>query len=277
MRLSKKAFNSAQIALRQSRDEVNLTKTWSSVHNELGVGVLVGSRLILSDTDRKSLRQWFIDDLGVDPMHENLTGDRIEVVSKVNDEKLSSVPVFHNLIRIASFRPIALKNGNAITPEGSMLEVSPDEIVLEALSSITIIENGMAMRHWSGFEYSADIKDTLFIYRGHDQNQKDLKDWLKSLPDNISINGFFDFDPAGFSLAVQFSVDKLIVPKQLTPELKDKKVNKEDKYHEQIRCQANLLSKLRSEWHDYYNWLDKNHIALTQEKQLVLKLPLILI
>lgn len=78
-------------------------------------------------------------------------------------------------------------------------------------------------------------------------------------------------------MAVQFGVNKLIVPNELTSELKDKKVNKEDKYHEQIKLQVNLLSKLRREWHDYYDWLDKNHIALTQEKQLVLDLPLILI
>ncbi len=144
----KQAFSTIQNALRRGSSEVTLNSIWTALHQELAIGSRCGNRLRLSTQDRERLRRHIISETHIDPLTDEITGDRMAVAMRTANEKLSQEPVFGDEIRVWCREGIQLRSGNVVTPSGTSMNVNPKEIVSEALKAVTIIENGAAFKQW---------------------------------------------------------------------------------------------------------------------------------
>jgi hypothetical protein len=280
--LEKQAWLAVQKALQHQKTRISVNATWKKIHSELEIGVLSGRYLQLSSDDRKHLRTWFKKESGVDPLTSNITGDRLTVAARVRDEKWATRGVFADLIKVCSREGIIpMLHKDAVTPPGTLLEVDPHEIDASRLTSVTLIENGMAIRAWHQYPLPANLNNTLAVYRGHDSSAATVLQWLKSLPGEVKKIGFFDFDPAGFGMAVDTQMDALIIPgclsKGLSKELIKGKNNKLSEFTKQRAKRPNLEEQLPEGWKEAWQWMENNQAAITQERLLVLEWPLELV
>ena len=148
----KKAFQSIQAVLRQDKSEVRLSDLWRAIHDELTIGVrLPGGVLRLDGDDRRRLREYIRGLHGLDPLLDELDGDRVDLAARTSNEKFSAQSGFGGFLRLVSRRPeIHLHTGCASTPPGSALTVDPSLIMAESLGAMAVVvENGAVFSRWA--------------------------------------------------------------------------------------------------------------------------------
>jgi hypothetical protein len=272
----KKAFQSIQAVLRQDKSVVRLSDLWRAIHDELTIGVrLPGGMLRLDTEDRRRLREYIHRLHGLDPLLDELDGDRVEIAARTSNEKFSAQSVFGRFLRLVSRQPkIHLLTGCASTPRGSTLTLDPSLIMAESLGAmVVVVENGAVFSRW----HDVPIADpqavgALAIYRGHDQEARVVADWLVSLPDGISIVAAVDFDPAGFEIALTLGATSILLPEDWSKLPLDGSMNKVRAFDEQYRPE--LIERIPAGWLQAYEWMVSQRAAFTQETLLARGVPL---
>jgi len=255
---------------------VKATKTWLSLHSELSIGTRSGDKIILSQADRDGLRDFVIGNTGIDPLYEDIDGDRIEMASRTSNEKLSANSVFGNEIKIfRNEHHIKLVDGLATTPPGSYLITSPNNIDLNAIQAIVVVENGAPFRDWSKVVMPKSLRDSLTIYRGHDENAGSVIELLNQRRESTKVYAAVDFDPAGFRIALSLGADAILVPKNHEALLSEKHINKPEAFEKQNNRKSDAM--IPAGWRKKWEWLHDNHIAITQEALLSKGWPLVVL
>ncbi|MCP8687145.1 DUF7281 domain-containing protein [Marinobacterium sedimentorum] len=212
-------FQVIQNALRKGLNQVSLNKTWEAIHHEMEIGEIRGRMLIFQSGDIELLRQLMHKETGHDPVHESLHGSRIKMAQKAANEKLSSQSVFGNLLQVARLNgasiPIAGSTCAALTPPGTLLSVRENYLLLDDIPNVILTENGSAAVYWDCYRYPREVGDALIIYRGHGQDSSVVRNLIQNRPKTTRLYGFFDLDPAGITMALQYKVDALVIPAQL--------------------------------------------------------------
>lgn len=272
----KKAFQSIQAVLRQDKSEVRLSSLWRAIHDELSIGVRVpGSALRLNAEDRHRLREYIRGLHGLDPLLDELGGDRVELAAHTSNEKFSAQPVFGRLLRLVSRRSeISLTTGRASTPPGSALTLDPSLIKAESIDAmVVVVENGAVFNRWHDVPITDPrVVEALAVYRGHDQEARVVADWLVSLPDGASIVAAVDFDPAGFEIALALGASSILLPDDWSNLPLDAASNKVRAFDEQYRPE--LIERIPEGWLPAYEWLVSHRAAFTQEGLLARGVPL---
>jgi len=264
MEIGKQVYKSVQRALKQRLPRVAINKTWQQIHDELAVGSRVGGYLELTTADRERLRSAVLQATGLDPLYDDLKGDRLAVASRSSNEKLATQPVFGEEIKLFRLQqPIPLVGGAAVTPPGSYLTTGPKQLDTARLDTIVVIENGTAFLNWSQLRADADIRCALALYRGHDDSARRVLDLLHELPNRVRIYAAVDFDPAGFRIAQSLGADALLVPENYPRILQESHLNKTEAFEKQNTkaADANIPDGWRSAW----EWIHRHRIAVTQE------------
>ena len=277
MKFNRRLLTTIQKALINRSDRIKVNQIWKSVHNELNVGDIDAGYIELSAYDLRTIRDWFIAHEGIDLLTDSLDGDRIQLASLSRDEKLSSDNVFENMIRVnCQSGIIPLHNGNVSTVEKTLLQVNANQIRLEDLLCAVIIENGAAAINWHAYNKPSAARNAVVVYRGHGSEVKYVKNWIDSLEDSVVKIGFFDFDPAGIGMALDYNVDYILVPDQLNSDLVSGKNNKPEHFDSQIVKRSNLENELPESLKEIWKWMSQSDIkcAITQEKMLALNLTL---
>jgi hypothetical protein len=263
----KRAFRSIQAVLRQDKSEVRLSGVWQAIHDELTVGVrLPGGTLRLDAEDRHRLREYICRQHGLDPLLDELDGDRVELAAHTSNEKFSAQSVFGRLLRLVSRQPeIHLITGRASTPPGSALTLDPSLITAESLGAmVVVVENGAVFNRWHDVPVTdSQAAAALAIYRGHDQEARVVADWLVSLPDRVSIVAAVDFDPAGFEIALALGASSILLPDDWLNLPLDASMNKVRAFDEQYRPE--LIERIPEGWLQAYEWMVSQRAAFTQE------------
>ena len=263
----KKAFRSIQAVLRQDKSQVRLSGIWQSIHDELTIGMrLPGGTLRLDANDRARLREYIRRQHGLDPLLDELDGDRVKLAVRTSSEKFSAQPVFGRLLRIVSRRSdIHLTTGCASTPPGSALILDPALITAESLGTmVVVVENGAVFSRWRDVPIAdSQAEDALAVYRGHDQEARVVADWLTSLPDKVSIVAAVDFDPAGFEIALALGASSILLPSDWSNLPLDASVNKIRAFDAQYRPE--LIKRIPEGWLQEYEWMVSQRAAFTQE------------
>ncbi len=262
----KQAFSTIQNALRKGSSEVKLNKIWKALHQELAIGTPSGNRLWLSTQDRERLRRHIIHETHIDPLTEEITGDRMTVAAGTANEKLSEEPVFGDEIRVWCSEGIQLRSGNAVTPPGTSINVNPKEIVLEALEAVTIVENGAAFKQWHRLSANPEIERSVAIYRGHDHAARRVIEFLETVPPRVRSYAAVDFDPAGLIIANSLKADAILAPAHLETVVLDNRINKEEAFNAQYKPE--FRSGLPESWQALWDWMVKHRAAITQETML---------
>ena len=274
---SKQAFKSIQAALRRGATEVTFNKIWKSLHNELAIGKVIGKKMHLSSHDRDALRQHIQIGVGLDPLLDEVSGDRLEVATHISDEKWATQSVFGRQVLVKSMcRNVSLKTGDAVTPPGSALFVDPELIQLPQKAVITIVENGAAFNQWHEVITDSEwVKSSLAVYRGHGQDATRVSQWLGALADSIETIAAVDLDPSGLVIAASLGVDAVLLPEAFDSIPLDKRTNKPETFDKQYIPKQRAL--IPDGWLHIWDWMADNQVAVTQEKMLVNKWNMALI
>ena len=269
MSFPKRFYSSIQRVLRSRKFEVSLNKTWKEIHDESGVGKLTSTHLLFSAEDHEKLREWISREAGADPLTTNITGDRLQAAAAVRDEKWASETVFSGMMQVNVISGVVpLAQGDAITPPGTLLEVSAKEVLIDRIDTIVLVENGAVSRNWHQCRIPAGLSQALMVYRGHGAAEKTVLRWLGQLPPTIRKVGYFDFDPAGFGMAVDYRMNSILIPDPLNDALVEGINNKPDSHIEQLLRRPGLAEQLPPSCAAVWAWMtSKNRkCAVTQER-----------
>ncbi len=274
---SKQAFKSIQAALRRGAAEVTFNKIWKSLHNELSIGKVIGKKLHFSSSDREALRQHIQTSIGLDPLFDEVSGDRLEVAAHISDEKWATQSVFGRQVLVKSMCcNISLKTGDAVTPPDSALFVDPELIQLPQKAVITIVENGAAFNRWHEvITDSKKVKSSLALYRGHGQDATRVSQWLGALPETIETIAAVDLDPSGLLIAASLGVDAVLLPEAFDLIPLDKRTRKLEAFDKQYMPKQRAL--IPGGWLHIWDWMADSQVAITQETMLVNKWSMALI
>ena len=268
---SKQAFQSIQAALRRGAEAVAFNKIWKSLHNELAIGKVIGKKLHLSSSDREALRQHIRISVGLDPLLDEISGDRLEVAARMSDEKWATETVFSRQVLVKRLGcNISWKTGPAVPPPGSALYVDPELIQLSDNAVITIVENGSAFNQWHEvITDSKKVKNSLVVYRGHSQDAARVSQWLSVLPESIETIAAVDLDPSGLLIATSLGVNAVLVPENLDLIPLDSRTGKPETFDKQYIPKQR--TRIPSGWQHIWEWMANNQVAITQETMLVNK------
>lgn len=280
MSLSKKTFITIQRALHNRTFRVALNATWQEIHNELGIGSVSSKHLLLKPEDHEKLRKWASLEAGADPLTTTVSGDRLEVSSLVRDEKWATESVFSGMIQVnVRSGEIPLSQGNAVTSPGTLLSVTASEILVGENATVVLVENGIVARHWHKCRVPAVLSNALMVYRGHASEAEAVRGWLNSLPSEVRKVGYFDFDPAGLGMAIDYGVDAILIPDPLDDELVRGINNKPEAHTEQLLRRSDLGEQLPETCREIWEWMiaEGRKCAVTQERLTVLEWSLALL
>lgn len=277
MSLSKKTYSSIQRVLRNRTFRVAMNETWMAIHSEFGIGRVSAKHLLLTSDDHEKLRSWASLEAGADPLTTIVTGDRLEAASLARDEKWATDGVFSGMIQVTRLSgAIPLIQGNAVTPPGTLLSVAADDIRIDGVGAVILVENGTVARHWNQCRIPDDLSSALVVYRGHAKEAATVRSWLDGLPPSVRKIGFFDFDPAGLGIAIDYAMENILIPDPLDDELVRGSNNKPDAHVEQLMRRPDLRKQLPESCHTVWDWMmsDQRKCAVTQERLMILGWPL---
>jgi len=268
--LTKREYSAIQKALRQRPHEVPFNSVWEKIYVDLGVGINVGQKLILGNDDFFIMRKYATKVSESDPLSQDSGRlDRFEAASRFKDEKWADKNVFANTMRVnVREGRVPTTNGQAVTPPGTLLTIDATDLDVTQIHNVVIVENGIVAMHWDRCRIPQALESALMVYRGHGSETATVRQWLNCLPAETGLVGYFDFDPAGLALAVDYGVDAILVPQPFPDVRGASPGNKPEAYRVQIEHRPNLLDELPEGWKSILAWMmaDQRECAVTQER-----------
>lgn len=211
----KRRLVAIQRVLEKRQREVPASPLWLALHDEWAVGQRRGKKIALSLADRDVMRQQAIAQYGADPLALDFEKGRTEMAQDAGNEKLSRQRAFGRLLRVAVpgggvtvMSPGAATDGGVVipTPPGVLLSVEPDQLSLGlGIRRVLVIENADIMERWWELlpllpaEWQAD---TMMVYRGHRQDARALREWIRTHEGSIELGFYGDYDPSGVHIGV---------------------------------------------------------------------------
>ena len=273
MSLSKKAYNAIRRVVYNRTLSVPVNAVWQMIHDETSIGSISSRRLRLTIEDHKKLREWVQNETGTDPLTTRISGDREEVASISRDEKFATENVFSGMLWAnKSSGEIPLVQGNAVTPDGTLISVATDDISMDDIKMIVIVENGIVARNWHKCIVPDELATALIVYRGHGELASTVRAWLAGLNADIKKIGYFDFDPAGLGIAVDYNMDAILIPDPIDDALITGINNKPESHINQLLKRPNLHEQLPKSCRWVLKWMTSKgrRCAVTQERLTVL-------
>lgn len=257
-----------QDLIRRPAGRVKLTKALKFIHEEYSVGTLIGiSFIIFSNEELDRLRALAESAVIIDPLHGKIDLPRGQLAQFTNNEKLTSLSVFEDMLQVARPSDSLIKTswGTATTPRYTLLSVRPQDISLEE-ENIIIIENGDTIRNWPDIKLPLGLQDSLLIYRGHASSAKYIREKIHCHPEN-KLYAYFDFDPSGVSKALSLGVKNIIVPCNWEDIQNNHvfKFNKTSTFWKQIQDLNQIESHYSLSVREIATHMKIHNIALTQE------------
>jgi len=270
-----------QEVLRQRKSIVNDSPLWREICDEVNVGQLNGKKINFTFDDLSLLESYGDNLYGSSIIAINLNAkDRMESSEDTSNDKWSQRGVFEALLPMARGKRLPLPvidDSSIITPSGVVVSLTPDKIDPAKIESLLIIENGTLMTHWNELIplLPKEYQSSLIVYRGHGQNQNMLVELISDLSDDIPVGVFYDFDGAGYDMALNLAEirnisilhpDKWNEIHKLPNEV-FKKLNKQDSFLDQTEQLMNRINSTLTPKPimDMLDYLREHRIAITQE------------
>lgn len=265
-------FEVVQRLVSRGKYRARLNKTWQEIHDETGLGIIVGKEVAFTAEERQKLRGYIQHKIGLDPSDSKITVPTTRhETSKVNtDEKVFNATVFSHLLRVARVNgaPIKTAYGDAVLPVGCFLSITASQLELTG-EVVVVVENGDVMSHLHELHWPEPLTGALFIYRGHSKDVNELKRLLKQTPPK-QVLGFYDFDPAGLLMGLEDKIgfNGLIVPNiqeiVTQPELL-RGIAQPAVFWTQTEQMNRLLKKMPKALVDLVSTMEELNIAIMQE------------
>ena len=267
----RKEFQAIKRALQQSKRSVRKSQVWMRICEEYDVGQIVGENILLSETDCKRLREIMIQTTNVDPLTEDINGDREAMAKKSRNEKLSGQSVFADQLQVARTggKPIPFKTGHGVTPHGTLLSTTIENLDFKRIDAVLVIENGTTMLNWHRIKLPFECKDAIIVYRGHGNNLRDVMVLKQRLKAEAILYVYPDFDPKGVQIATELNCDAIVVHEDWLAFKPGNEFYEKCNKIETFRLQESELDKVVEQGGSPFQKLlvhmQKYHTALTQE------------
>jgi len=272
MTFSKSTINAAKKIVKKSSGSITANKSNTQVCDLVEVGEWIGKNIHLTHADIQEIETFFEKQLGERLITYSTNSDsRMDMARPGLDEKSATGTVFQSLLNIASKAEIHLHRQPSISPEAKYIaSVKLKDLCIDSLSHVVVVENGEMLVHW---EMVADAlpeewQDSLIIYRGHGENQKDLIELINLLSESkVKLALFFDYDAAGLDMANDLMPQDgyLVVPDTDLEQLKS--ISKQEAFADQ-HPQLNMLlanKQIDSKIFEHARKLSQATLAVTQE------------
>ncbi len=277
---TRRTLESIRRALVEARSQVRLTKTWTDLHEFYGVGSIQGRALLLTDTDRRTLRELVKQHCNIDLLAEGgtalqqlTTGDRLALGQQIANEKLSGNPVAADMVLIGSATgQLVLPDHTLRLPLGMLIHCHYSH--LHGLQRLVLVENLAAMYALASYHWPANLLDTVMLFRGSPQDLPTAV--TRAISGVEQVICFPDYDPQGLmnSLTQQHGTGVIIPTDEAVRALCGRGLSKSARYYNQAGARE---------------WLAKQHptyppskailagkIAISQEAMLGCELTLCL-
>lgn len=244
----------------------------SVIVDELEIGEVRAKSVYLSQDDIETIEKHFNKLLGEPILTSNFdVHSRLEAADRFANEKWSKGGVFEALLTIASNNRLPIKGDTEFfTPSGTVFSIPYELLDIEKVEKLVIVENGELITNWHiVIEHLPDyLRDATILFKGYGANQLYLSAILSAVNANSNICVFFDYDAAGFDMALKLAEHRnvnIIVPKEITKELlKKSKGEQFENQYVQLKKMMNsntTPSVIKEVLHSIKN----NKIAITQE------------
>jgi len=263
--MNKSLIKAAYNIVTQAKNKVPDNSLHRQIRELTGTGSLDGRSITLTEQCRSTIERFFDMEIGQPLIELNFKAKSRHDSSDNPDEKWSTEGVFSNLINITTLGNWPFKESPVI-PAGVILSGTKGDFDFSNIKAVVVVENGEILTQW---EKTAKLMPPPFnsavaIYRGHGQNIKKVKELIKSL--NIPIGLYFDFDPKGLEIAMEYNQKEechLIIP-EATPE-QLKLITKQSAFEKQFEALQRLI-KAKKQYYSLAITMKKFEIAVMQEK-----------
>lgn len=181
-----------------------------TLFDEFSIGVKKGRELHLDRGDIKKIREICQKQLGFDIFKEVMPESRVETAKLIPNEKLATKSVKADFISVYSTDGSLFINKESFpVPSGGFITIPFESIESVEHDSILLVENFEA---FIGVGDSlVDAGGAMIVYRGDNSGKVLSDDFKVKFPDK-QLAGWFDYDPAGISLAKSCGCDAVFIP-----------------------------------------------------------------
>ena len=181
-----KEFNAIKLIVTGDKKETQLTKLWLNIHNETGCGTIAGNKIRFTDDDHDALRRYAKSKTKMDPLFDTLSGTRLDLAGKTDDEKLAQGSVFGHLVVMATLgrATLPIDDQEMAVPAGTVMCAPASKIRMEQLAQrqIIVVENGTLIAECHKLKVPSDWANAVVVYRGHSENARDVAQIIRSQP-----------------------------------------------------------------------------------------------
>lgn len=282
--MSKAQFNAILKVVREGKKEIGISGVWTRIHEETSLGARKGKQFVFTDDEFEGLRRYGKHLTGLDPLYQDLSGNRVEVAAKTGCEKFGNELVFGRMVVMATLgnSSIPLKSGEVAQAPASVLMSTHLDCVdfdLMQRQKVLIVENGTTIQHCAELVLPEAWADALVVYRGHGENVSHVETLIRNQPsDTLAFMG--DFDPAGIDIATRHGKGVLLIPDLAVVASFDAaalaKISQREvfnRHHVSFRrLKARSTEPL---WQAMLNYMDQRQIAIMEEHTASKLLPLV--
>ncbi|EAZ98132.1 hypothetical protein [Marinobacter sp. ELB17] len=282
--MSAAQFNAISKVVRGHKTDIAVSDVWAEIHEETSLGARIGKRLVFTTEDIDSLRQYAKYLTNLDPLFQDLSGNRVEVAAKTGNEKFGNELVFGRMVVMATLgnSSIPLQSGeSARAPANVLMSTHLDRIDLDRLQSqkLLILENGTTIQHCEKLVLPESWCDVLVVYRGHGENVPHVDTLIRNQPsETLAFLG--DFDPAGIDIATRHGKGVLLIPDLAVIASFDAaalaKISQREVFNRHHVSFRRLKARsTEASWQAMLSYMDQRQIAIMEEHTASKRLPLV--
>lgn len=268
--LERRHYQATRKALQKGKSWVQCSTVWDEIVDHMGIGCRHKGGYRISEPEWRKLRCALERDTGRDPMTEHLGGDRMTQVGYAPNEKLAKQGVFERPVLVSSIGgvPIPIRDGAFQIP-GSIdfIGLSGEQIDQEELANrhLVVIENGTLITYRDDLALPPPFNQSVLVYRGHGIGAQAVRNLVIGHP-HERLAFFYDFDPAGLSMASNAGKGSAIIPSDWRSMTKESKGNKPSAFHaQQDQLYSALGNRCSPDMTAVLSHMANHQIAVTQE------------
>lgn len=273
--MNRTQLNVIQNVLNQRNKQVKLNQTWRQLHDNHVIGEIKGQSIFFTDRDFVLLKKLYLSfSKQVPEVKAPKDADYMTNVHYFKDEKQTAKDVFADQLVFASVKvDLPLLQGDLnISHQGFVATVDIQQVRIECIKKLIIVENATMLIHLHDWYDKLPIEwqDSLFLYRGHGQNQNAVNRLFERLSSDANIAIYADFDPSGLCIVADYArkrVVSILVPKIWQSLKYDYPCNLPHKYANQIYQNINFEEKFS--YHkillELFLHIQKEQLAIMQE------------
>lgn len=179
---------------------------------EEGIGSLSGKKCFFTAKDLNKIAVFLRVNGYAQTVTETDFADRLALAAKLNDEKLTNLPVSQGRVMVKSFAKDFVVADQRF-PSGHGIEFQVNDLLNTDIKQYLLVENlavFLAIEQYPNLLNCLD-EDCLVLYRGHGIFTAQASQSLLRQSKALKI-GFFDFDPAGLCQIGMTDLGALILP-----------------------------------------------------------------